>query len=211
MLVAVLIIAAPTVGAQQPPPSGTVLLADDFDDAVNGRLPVVSDDPQRANRAYIDGEYLIRKSDPGMELSPISTLPGTYSDAVLAVDARLVGPADGRTVSIACRSDEESDSQYRLTLQPGIGQFELIRWDNGQRVALQDWQPSSAIRPGNDVNRLELNCAGPTITAGINGIQVAAVQDPTYTRGLLWIGTGDLQSLALTVEARFDNLVVTQP
>jgi hypothetical protein len=162
-------------------------------------------------RGYVNGEYLIRKIDPGVDISPVSMLPGEYADAVLAVDARLVGPADGRTVSLACRGSEDFASDYRLTVQPATGQFELVRWDAGRDRPLQNWQPSDAIRRGNDVNRLELSCAGSTIAARINGVPVIAVQDATYLGGRLWISCDDLEGLDVTVEARFDNLIVTQP
>jgi len=55
------------------------------------------------------------------------------------------------------------------------------------------------------MNRIELTCVGATITASINGTQVAAVQDITYATGRHFIGVNGAGSTG-----RFDNLVVTQ-
>jgi hypothetical protein len=196
--------------ASQPPPPSTILLADEFNDAANGVLPVESPTPQRAARGYFEGEYVIVQNDPGMERSPISVLPGTYSDTRMAVDARLVGPTDGRVLMVGCRDAPESNSHYRFAIRPDIGHFELIRWYGLERVPLVEWDPSSAIRLGNAANRLELTCDGPTISASINDVPVGAVQDSSYPSGGLWVGAGTLESQPATVDGRFDNLVVIQ-
>jgi hypothetical protein len=71
---------------------------------------------------------------------------------------------------------------------------------------------SSAIRSGNQANRLELHCAHGDVSAEINGVRVATIENGSYAEG-----QEVLFSLALatftpndTVDARFDNLVVTQ-
>jgi hypothetical protein len=188
-----------------------VLLADDFDDAEAGKLPVVAASLSRADRGYLGGEYLIRKRDPAMERSPKSLLPGAYADATLAVDARLVGPTDDRVVSIACRDQGgPSGAHYRFEVRPATSQFALTRWDGEARVALLEWQISAAIQPGNVVNHLELSCVGATISASVNMTTLASLQDAAYASGRWWIGAGDLQSPPATVEVRFDNLVLRQ-
>ena len=93
-------------------------------------------------------------------------------------------------------------------VDPAAGSFRLFRRDGPvAAVDLAPLQQSAAIRPGTAVNRLELSCAGSTISASINGVQVATAQDSAYRGGGMWFGTGTAGSAG---EVRFDNLVVTQ-
>ena len=98
---------------------------------------------------------------------------------------------------------------YRLRVEPARGVFRLVREDGERDTFLQRDRASAAIRRGNESNRLELTCAGSTITASVNGTVVATAQDTTYRSGPLVFGVG-ARADNLTSEARFDNLVVTQ-
>lgn len=65
LAVGVMLALALPAAAQQtgePPPPGTVLLADDFDDPDAGWLPTSSPQPDRYLRGYEDGEYFIQKT-----------------------------------------------------------------------------------------------------------------------------------------------------
>jgi hypothetical protein len=93
---------------------------------------------------------------------------------------------------------------------PARGTFQLNRWDKSKGTTLAA-QTSSAIRLGNQPNRVELTCAGTTITARINGAMVATVQDGTYRNGELMLLSGSFtEAGSFPVDARFDGLVVTQ-
>ncbi len=138
-------------------------------------------------------------------------VPGDYTNATIAVDARLVGAIDGRTVSVGCRfrTDATGNYGYRLRVEPGTGLFRLVREDGTRDTLLVNLRRSTAINRGLAVNRLELTCSGTTITGSINGVQVVNMQDSTYSSGPLTLGVGARMS-GLTSEARFDNLVVIQ-
>jgi len=74
-------------------------------------------------------------------------------------------------------------------------------------VLVADWQPSASILRGNETNRVELRCAGSTISAAVNGVQVVSVSDSTYQTGgfaivVAWTGSA--------ADVRFENLVITQ-
>jgi hypothetical protein len=184
---------------------------DSFDDLTQARLPSSSREPTRYQRGYRDGQYVIVKSDPVWDFTPTAELPGTYTDATLSVEARLVGEQQDRYIILACRASKASDSHYRFGIQPGPGRFELSRWDGGDRTPLVAWRSSPAIKRGTEWNQLELSCQGSTIRAVANGVEVAKVDDATYARGELWIGAGAFAEARVTAEARFDNLVVTAP
>ncbi len=110
---------------------------------------------------------------------------------------------------IGCRENEARDRGYALLVYPQEGGFALYRFNAGDApTRLVQPTLSSAIRRGTQTNRLELICSGNTIAARINGTQVASVQDSSYGEGRMWIGAVGFEGA--TVDARFDNLVVTQ-
>jgi hypothetical protein len=134
-------------------------------------------------------------------------LPDVYTDASIAVDVRLVGETASRYVGVGCRQPAPPEyGGYRLMVAPGGGRFELVRLVGDVRP--ENWQPSAAIRGGEQSNRLELSCVGSRITASINGTQVASLVDESNPEGQIVI-QADGRDTSSTVDARFENLVVT--
>jgi len=116
---------------------------------------------------------------------------------------RLVG--DARSVALTCREDE-SESAYIFAVSPGAGTFAVLRMDNGTQVDLVT-QRTGSFRAGGAANRVELTCAGDSITGSVNGTQVTSVRDSVHP------GEGSMTLILLgrgAGEARFDNLVVTR-
>ena len=104
------------------PASGTVLLSDNFDDPAVGWLPTSFQEPSPFRRGYADGEYRLEQVDPTTGIGePLVTLPGTYGDLSLAMDARLVGPNLSASYYVQCRRSTGSFSDlrsYRLWVMP---------------------------------------------------------------------------------------------
>ena len=210
---------ATTVDDPIPPGPGAVLLSDAFDDPSTGQLPQSSGVPAEFVVGYLDGEYVIQKLDLSGTNLPTATLPGTYADASVAFDVRLVGNPVNQYVAAACRSQVtdpepgqslQSSSEYRLVVAPSLREFALIRYDDSEQLNLANFQTSLAIEADNASNRIELICHGASISGRINGVQVVAAEDSTYAEGAMLIGVGVLDSALGIAEARFDNLVVTQ-
>lgn len=188
--------------------AGETLLRDDFSDPNQGKLPTVSPQPRSYTRGYEAGEYVIRKVDPQYNLvAAARATDNVFQDAAIEVDAHLVGDVTGRYIAIACRFSPAGE--YQFAVDPGQGRFSLWRFDAGaEGVALVPVQDHAAIRRGSAWNRLELSCSGSTISATINGVQVASIEDATHREGRLTLGVGTVG--AATAEARFDNLAVVQ-
>ena len=182
-----------------------VLLADNFDDAELGLLPQFSPNPAY-DRGYDEGEYFIRKLDPEFTRLPLGVIPGSYGDTMLAIDARIVGESEGRYIALECR--RSATGWYRAYVDTTQGRFWLARWDGDDEILLTERMPSDAIAAGDEVNHLELTCAGNVVGLGANGTELANVQDGTYSAGGLAIGASVFTTSRNTVEARFDNLVV---
>lgn len=206
--------APPLVGAPGPPPApsqrapqqpGSILLAENFDNPASGRLPPSSPDPAHYVRGYVNSEYQLKKVDPEWPFTAFASLTGTFTDASLAVDVRLVGETPSQYLLLTCRA--QGSSSYRLSLNPGTRQLLLSRVDQGQLVTLADWRPAAAIRRLRSTNRVELTCSGGNIWASVNGVPVVSATDGTYDAGEFRFAAYASND---TVDARFDNLVVTQ-
>jgi hypothetical protein len=212
--------AAPT----QPAP-GSILYCDEFENPAQSQSPKPPEsDPGHYTAVVESGEYVIRKTDPSWDGLPTAVLPGDYADASLSVAARLVGDTKGRFVAIACR-DAAEVGYYRFSVEPDTGRFQLSRVGaDGDATALAGGETPGAILPGSATNRLALTCAGDSISASVNDVQVASISDPGGGApvGGMWIGVGTAGGATsgvnggptgpsnATVEARFDSLVVRQ-
>jgi hypothetical protein len=189
---------------------GEVLLRDNFDDPAAGWLSRRSSEPE-IEQGYLDGEYFLRLSasfkGPYRGVGSTRTFANTH----VAVEGRLVAGTEARWVGVGCRvtaKDGIMTSGYVLGVFPATGEFALGRQHTNDVVSLVPHQASETIRRGTAPNRVELTCAGSTIVARINGTEVASVQDGAYDKG--WVAVFVGRSGSISVEARFDNLVVTE-
>jgi dienelactone hydrolase len=200
--------------------AGTVLLQDDLNSTQGGALPTASADPAHYDAGYANGEYEVALKGHASADTPMQaemTLPGTFQDSTIAVDAELLNPNPSALLQLACRSQGPT-SQYRFTFRPATSMFSITRWITLPQLA-PDSRPeflgwsSPAIHPGEATNHVELRCAGTTIEGRINGVTVASIQDNTYVAGQAWIGVAEAAGPniggAPTI-AHFHNLVVTQ-
>jgi hypothetical protein len=188
--------------------SGAVLFAEEFEDPNLTLMPEVSPNPSRFTLGYSEGEYLMRRTETALAGTSEIPVPGTYGDAAISVEVRVVGTTTApRYVRLTCRGRAGEESEYRLLVQPGNRQFRIERRDRGIPVPLVDWRASNAVRPATERNLLELACVGSTITATINGELVATTQDSTYASGRMELG---VFAPSLTIDARWDNLYVYQ-
>jgi uncharacterized delta-60 repeat protein len=184
---------------------GDVLLADDFASAATGVFST-SGQAGRSRYAYSGGEFVISKVDAAWEQYPISSVPGLYADATLAVDVRITGPVSGRFIALGCR--DSAEGYYVLLVDVENGTFRLGRRGDSAFDHVED-QFAPVIRQGSAVNRYELRCAGSELSVTINGQRVATVSDGNLQEGELFIGVGVYSNrLPATAEARFDNLRV---
>jgi hypothetical protein len=187
---------------------GDVLFMEEFEDPNLTLLPDQSPNAARYQVGYVQGEYVVRRTESALAGVTEVPVPGEYADAALAVDVRVTGGAGGGSyIRLTCRGRANEESEYRLLVQPGSRQFRIERRDQGIPAPLVDWRQSNAIRAGADRNQLALGCFGARITATANGEVIATVQDGTYTSGRMEIG---VFSPSTPMEARFDNLYVVR-
>jgi hypothetical protein len=195
---------AHVVALQSGPTGGGVLLADNFDGLAPGLLPEAGPDAG-LRLGYVGGEYVVQK-DAG-EAPFFNMLPGAFDNASMAIDVRLVGSDAGQLVQLWCRSQREAPfGGYLVILRPEIQSIRLGRVDpTGLR--LSEWLFSSAINAGNDVNHIELTCAGSTISVAVNDVAISTLNDGAYQSGSFSLAVGTQDDAA---DVRFDNLAVMQ-
>jgi hypothetical protein len=193
------------------PVAGEVAYRDEFDDPDASQLAMENVDSSTRRFDIIDGEYVIEKIDPDLDSLVGTFLPGAYRDAVVAVDVRLVGATENRSVYLTCRDESSAtgSTYYFVSVEPGDASFQFGLREKDEATNFASGVRQDAITPGNAVNRIELRCIGDEITAVINGVEVARVEDGTLTEGRISIRTGLYAGEPGTVDARFDNLVVT--
>lgn len=177
--------------------------ADDFSDPASGWQ---AESDTSAEVGYHEGvmRILVRASN---QLAWASA-GRDFSDFRLAVDATQVAGPDDNEYGVLVRM-RDAEHFYRFSIS-GDGYYAVSRYDGGEWVALgDDWTPSEAIRPGAVANHLEVVCQGATMTFAVNGVQLAQVEDSSYSRGDIGLYAGTF--FEPDVEVQFDNLRVERP
>jgi hypothetical protein len=157
---------------------------------------------------YSTDGYLIQKVNPNSPLLVSVSVPGTYRDASLEVDARIQEATANRFVALTCREQQASGSGSRFILQATTGQVSIARLDGGTTTTLSGPTAAPSLRGASETNRIGLVCVGQRIVGRVNNVDVISVEDATHREGSLLIGAGADSGGPLTVEARFRDLVV---
>ena len=223
--------AAPTAtvaAAATPAPSGTILASDNFSNPDAGLLPkappAASADTWKVG--YVGGEYQITSIKPVVAANYTALVMGTYSDVVVAADAHLTAAADSADwVGVGCRfrATPTGPNGYYLHFIPSSNAYHLYRLDAGTQVDFTGLgQTLSITASQTGTHHLQISCSGSTITGSVDGVQIGSVQDSGYKTGTAVIRAGSASftnaqtgvavgSYAVIVDARFANLVLTQP
>jgi hypothetical protein len=193
---------------------GEILLRDDFNDPAAARLPLNVNEPGIVQE-YAKNEYHISLSSDSKQNFRAAGFEELLRNTQVAVEARLGGGTEARWVSVGCRvtmKDGKLAGLYALFVYPATDLVLLVRYDpHGEKfVSLIAPQVSESVRRGNAANHLELTCAGSTILGRVNGTLIGPVQDSTWTSGHVILGTGRNLGVSVSVDAWFDNIVVTE-
>ena len=192
--------------------TSTVRALDDFTTVSGVVLPTTPGDPKQSSVSVAQGEFLLKKVDVLWDGWPVYAATGEYGDAAIRVDARLTQNVAGGFVALYCRRSGTPAKQYRLQVFPGSRSVVLSRSDGTNTQELSRQRDVQAIKANVlEKNRIELSCAGSTISVSINGTTVYSQADTgsSLVRGQFSIGTGiELVNSTGTVEAAFDEVAV---
>jgi len=130
------------------------------------------------------------------------------SDLYLTVEATQIAGPDDNEYGVMVRM-QDPQHFYRFSIS-GDGYYLVSKYDGQEwRPLGTDWTPSDAIHPGAATNLLGVVCQGAQLTFLVNGVQLAQVEDKSYTRGDIGLYAGSF--FEPNVEVQFDNLRVEKP
>ena len=180
---------------------GEVLTQQDFADPTGG-WPI--DMTETASVGYANGGYRIGLL-AGQQFAWVATGPGLTNVQIEADVTKLAGP-DGDRSGLICRMVD--DGSYYEAVIGSDGRYAIRQRQAGQAIALHaPVNPSPAIRPAGQMNRLRFDCVGSTLSLSVNGQQLIEVQDADYGAGRVGIRAGSSSEQPGT-EILFDNFVV---
>ncbi len=180
--------------------------ADDFSDPASGWQ---AESDASAEVGYHEGMMRILVKAPNR--LAWASAGREFSDFHLAVEATQVAGPDDNEYGVLVRM-RDSDHFYRFSIS-GDGYYLVSKYDGEEWVALNgDWTTPpdpDAIRLGAATNLLEVVCQGATMTFLVNGVQLALVEDSSYSRGNIGLYAGSFFESG--VEVHFDSLRVEAP
>jgi hypothetical protein len=188
----------------RPVQNGQVMFQDDFSDPASGWIRVTA---ATGMSDYLDGVYRILVNEPNVD---IWSKPGlNVSDVRIEVDAFKVGGDRDNRFGVICRAVDD-DSFYTFIISSdgyyGIG---MINDNVYQLIGMDALQPSDAIQLGSAMNHVRADCVGTTLTLYVNGVQLAQVQDASFTGGDVGLIAGTYDTPGTDI--RFDNFIVYRP
>jgi len=190
------------------PPSGTVLLQDDFSNPLSGwdrgsKPEGMMDYDGGVFRILVNTPEFMFWSAPGRH----------FTDVRIEVDTAKLNGADENRAGIICRWDGKQFYFFLISSDGyfAVGRSVVQKDDTVQATLLGQNQMafSSNIRTGMAVNHLRADCVGNTLTFFINGFPVAQVNDPVLTSGDVGLIAGAFKQGG--VDIIFDQFMVLQP
>ena len=193
---------APTPPATPPPPSGSVLFEDEFDQFTTGWDRFAN---EGGIMDYFEGSYRILVQRPGLNFW--STPEKDFGDVRIEADIlKLAGPDENR-MGLMCRYQA---GDYYFFIISNDGYYAIGKFIGGQTTLLgqSEMQPSALIEP-NMINHLRADCIGNTLTFFVNFNEVASVEDSALASGDIGVLAGSFTQPG--VDVSFDHVVVMQP
>ncbi len=163
---------------------------------------------------YKDSAYfVISKTN---EFSSFGSSNRFFGDTVIDVDATPVsGPAaSDYSYHVGCRGQSNADGYIFEVEADGYYAAGYYKGGGNTYVSLltgDDWQPSSAIKPGLQTNHLTVTCAKNQLKLEVNGQVVYTGQDSTFTEGDIDLGAATYDKNNTPAEIHFTNLAVKLP
>lgn len=184
--------------------SGSLLMQDDFSDPSTGWEV---GDYDTGSVGYRFDAYSVESNGGGSTMWGVANR--TFSDTVVEVEAEQISaPAnDNNDYGVMCRVQENNDGYFLLI--SGDGLFSILKRAEGSFEHLVQWTESDAIKQGNATNQIRATCDGSTLALAVNGQQLAAVEDTSFSSGDLALTTTSYEEESTTVY--FDDLRVLEP
>jgi hypothetical protein len=183
---------------------GTVLLKDDFSgEDVGWQLT----EGEQGIVYYEEDSFRILINKPHTQ---IWSNPGySFTDVQVEADTLKIAGGDNNLFGLICRY--RANEQFYAFMVSSDGYYGILKYQQGELKLLDEeaMLPTDLINPGASANHLRFDCAADSLVAYINGIQVAQVQDSSFTSGDVGLIAGAVE--AEGVEIAFDDFSVLKP
>jgi serine/threonine-protein kinase len=195
--------------ANATPAPGSAIFTDDFDSDDGTWETVTLADGEGVSLAYDGGEYVTRVEKANWFMWGMADQD--FSAAKYEVTARVTG-ANDVGLGLICNYVDDANFYYGGISPDGF--YAIVRTQNDDDLFLTDatnnqWLSSDLIAIDQASYALALECANGELKLTVDGVQLAAVQDETFTGGRtgVFVRTFDNQP----GEVRFDDFRVTRP
>lgn len=178
-----------------------VLFFDGFNDPDSG-WSIFSDDYGSAD--YVDGKYQVKAIQENQYNWGVA---GKNFDNVkidVDVDVIMTNSDQNDAFGVDCRIQENGDGYgFRISSD---GYYAIELYNNQENIGLVDFEYDDAIFTDGRTNHITAVCDGSQLTLWVNDIQLASVQDSTFSSGDLALTALSFETDPITVA--FDNLEV---
>jgi serine/threonine protein kinase len=181
-----------------------ILFADDFSDLNSGW-------PFGQNSR---GEYGYQSEGYRIYVNAVDAVLWVSTDRVndnlgLYVDAQTVSGGTNGYYGLLCRIQDERNFYYFVIRNNGDYTIGKYRDAEFQSLFPEGWRQSSAIKTGDQINRLKADCTGNLLRFYVDNILLGEVTDSDFNSGLSGLVAASLDDEAY--EVLFDNFLITKP
>jgi hypothetical protein len=186
------------------PPGPAILLEEYFEvQPAQGFPPEFQ---QQGSIEYAQGGYRISVDVP--EWAVWGLAERSFTDTTIGVDATNLSAIQANEIGIICRYIDQNDFYYGFISSDGF--YGIVRWFFGEYRLLSTGPAAAnpAIRQGNGLNQVRLDCDGAAMRLWVNGTLLTQITGAEVRAG----DTGLFVSAPLQggVVILFDNFIVSE-
>jgi hypothetical protein len=187
----------------QPTPVKVIFEDSEFTDSCN------TESTSDIERVVENGQFMMRVITSSY-VGWTECTSAEYTDFVFEVDATQVSGPNNNAYGMILRYGLESDEFYTFMISgDGYYSFTVDGANHTDPEFLVEWTESSAIKQGNQTNRLKVVAVGSSLKYYVNDQMLGEVQDSRFTTGTLGFFAGSVDEG--NVQIAFNNLRVSEP
>jgi len=118
------------------------------------------------------------------------------------------------TTAFGLMCDKSASADFYYVAITPAGQYAIAKAATGQTDVFltnnDEWAESGLIAVNADSYRVGMDCGNGTITLYVDGVEIASVNDSSYTSGQVAVMVWSGEDVGLTTNVSFDDFVVTE-
>lgn len=128
-----------------------------------------------------------------------------YANTSIKATLQQTKGSSGNGFGVMCRADKDGNGYYFVV--SSAGQFAILKAEPGtpDPIQLVKWQPSGAVKKGDEINSIEAICLGDYLSFTVNGVFIAEARDQTFKSGQTGVVLG---AVGQPLWVRFDDIII---